>query len=40
MPVATEGLHRYLSAMTHRLASETDLDRGLAHLVTQTIKRQ
>lgn len=34
MPVATWGLHRYLSAMTHRLASETDLDRGLAHLVT------
>ena len=33
MPVATWGLHRYLSAMTHRLASETDLDRGLAHLV-------
>jgi hypothetical protein len=24
---------RYLSLMTHRLASETDLDRGLAHLV-------
>jgi DNA-3-methyladenine glycosylase II len=27
-------VHRYLFAMTHRLASETDLDRGLAHLVT------
>jgi len=26
-------LFRYLSLMTHRLASETDLDRGLAHLV-------
>jgi DNA-3-methyladenine glycosylase II len=26
-------LFRYLSPMTHRLASETDLDRGLAYLV-------
>ena len=26
-------MFRYLSLMTHRLASETDLDRGLAHLV-------